>query len=84
MLAHIIEAGADLSVDLVTHLAGDADASRLDQRLQSCGDIDTITKEIIALNDHFAQIDTNAPDEVLRLGQGRVHRCHVLLQFKSA
>jgi len=60
LLAHIIEGDADFPVNLVAHLARDADAAGFDQRLQPRGDIDAVTEEIVALDDDFAQIDADA------------------------
>jgi len=60
LLAPVIERGADLPVDLVTHFSRDADATGFDQCRQPRRDIHVATEEIVTLDDYFAQIVADA------------------------
>src|SRR6266853_2065717 len=63
---------------------GDADAARLGQPFEPCGDVDAIAEEIVAVKDHVAEID---PDPELDAAVGRIDGvalCHRLLYRDGA
>jgi hypothetical protein len=69
LLADIGKLGLDLAPHLAKSVFGDADAARLGQAFEPCRDVDAIAKEIVAVEDHVAEID---PDAELDAAVGRI------------
>ncbi len=69
MLADIGKLGLDLAPHLAKSVVGDANAARRGQPLEPCGDVDAIAEEIVAVEDHVAEID---PDPELDAAVGRI------------
>ena len=46
--------------NLVAHHLRDADAAGFGQRLKSRGDVDPVTVDVVAIDDHVAEIDPDA------------------------
>jgi hypothetical protein len=46
--------------NLVAHHPRDADAAGFGQRLKSRGDVDPVTVDVVAIDDHVAEIDPDA------------------------
>src|SRR3954453_10870256 len=69
LLSQILERIPQLIADLIPHYARDTDAPRLCQSLQSRGDIDAVTVDIVAVGDHIAEIDADAKGDALVLGR---------------
>ena len=60
LLAEIGEDDGQFGADLVAHCAGDADPAGLGQRFEPRGDIDTVAKQILALDDDIADMHADA------------------------
>jgi len=60
VLAKILVAKIELLLDLVEYRSCESDATRLGKRLQTRRNIHAIAKQVIALDDYVAKIDTDA------------------------
>ena len=60
MLAGILEREVRLAGELLLHGIGDADASRLRQRLKPRSDVDAIPEQVVALHDNVTDVDADA------------------------
>jgi len=69
LLAPIREPVRQLIANLVVDDAGNADPAGFGERFQACRDIDAIAKDVVAVGNHVAEIDTNAKPDALLLGQ---------------
>ena len=49
---------------------GNADTVRFSQTLQSGCDVDALSIDVVALDDHVAQVDADAEPDLLVLGSG--------------
>ena len=58
--AAVLEADVDAIADAFVDDRGDADAAGLGQRLQPRGDVDAVAVDVVALDDHVAEIDADA------------------------
>lgn len=54
-----------LGPNLIEYGAGDGDATWFRGRLQSSRDVDAVSKQIVALDEHIAEIDANPEVEAL-------------------
>jgi hypothetical protein len=63
---------------------GDAYPARRCQRLETCGDIDAIAHEIVAIDDDVAEIDADAKAHAIGLGQARIVLVDLELNFGGA
>src|SRR5689334_1218820 len=59
VLAHVVEYARGLASDLIAHDSRQRDATGCRQRLDSRRHIDAIAVDVIAIDDHFAQIDAD-------------------------
>jgi hypothetical protein len=63
--AHVLTGQVEFSVDLIVDFGGDANSTRLSDRLQSCSYIDAVSKDVVRLDNYVPNIDTdpenNAP-----------------------
>src|SRR5918994_2115877 len=60
LLAHIAENVRKLVANMIAHRAREANPAWLGQRLQSRGDIDAVAVDVVAVDDHVADIDPDA------------------------
>ena len=70
-VAGVLEADVDPVADAFVDDRGNADAAGLGQRLQPRGNVDAVAVDVVALNDHIAEIDAD-PQYDLRLVQGLI------------
>ena len=59
LLAHVLEAEAQLVSHLVVDIARNQNAARLSERLQPCRDVDAVAIDIVAVADDVADINTD-------------------------
>src|SRR5262249_15558468 len=59
LLAEIFEPRVEPAADLLAHRGGDTDAAGVGERLQPGGDVDAIAKNVVAVDDHIAEIDAD-------------------------
>jgi hypothetical protein len=67
VLAHRLETEGDLALDVVVDCAGHADATRLGEGFQACGDVDAIAINVVTLDDDVADVDADAHRDALLL-----------------
>src|SRR5271167_3734760 len=60
LLPHIFERVGELVADLVADHTRDADATRLRQCLQPRRDVHPVAEDVVAIDDHVAEIDPDA------------------------
>ena len=82
--AHGLEAEGELVLDLVVHVAGDADPARLGQGLEPRGDVDPVAEDIAGLVDDVADVDADAEADAFGLGDGRLPLGHAALDRDRA
>ncbi len=70
-VAGILEPNVDPIADAFVDDGGNANAAGLGQRLQAGGDVDAIAVNVVALDDHVAEIDPD-PQHDPRLAQGLI------------
>ena len=70
LLAEVGEIDRDLSANLIVSGRRDADASRLSDPLEPSRDVDTITKNVVALDQDVAEIDADPVQHAVVLGDG--------------
>jgi hypothetical protein len=67
----ILENKGQPVADMVVHRIGDEHPAGVGQGLDACGDIDAVAIEVVALDDHVAEIDADAQfDAAVRPGTG--------------
>ena len=79
LLAEILEAAAELALEVVVGGAGDDDAAGLRQLLEARGDVHAIAVEIALVGHHVAEIDADAEADALVLGDLRLALRHAAL-----
>jgi class 3 adenylate cyclase len=65
LLAKVSELDRDLAVNLIVGGRRDADAARFGDTLKSCSDIDTVTEDILALDQNIALVKTTGDGVLL-------------------
>ena len=75
---------ADLVLDFVVNLAGDADAAGLAGAFQPRGDVDAGAVQIVAIDDDFAQVDAHPENHPGILGHMGVAPGHLPLDRHRA
>ncbi|MFO0997764.1 MAG: hypothetical protein U1F33_13870 [Alphaproteobacteria bacterium] len=83
-LAHILEGKSQLVAHLVPYDAAHPDAARLSERFETSRDIDAITVNVAALDDHVADVDADAELDALTLRDICVPRGHPSLDLNGA
>lgn len=70
-----------LQLGQVAYRAGDGDPARFSQHLNSFGQIYTVAEDIVTglVDDDFADMDADAKQQSLLLGEAFVKACHALL-----
>ena len=69
---------------MVAHNPRDTDATRLGERLQARRDIDTVTKDVVVLDDDVAQIDPDAEPNPALFGHLWLALGHTALDLRGA
>jgi hypothetical protein len=80
LLAKISELDLDFAANLLISRRRDADAAGFGNALQPCCDVNTVTENIVALDQNFTEIDPDPEqhptvfwDAVITLGHDRLH-----------
>jgi len=60
LLAQILERKGQPGADVVVNGVGDEDATGVGEGFDPCRDVDTVAIEVVALDDHVAEIDADA------------------------
>ena len=84
LLAEIREGELEPGADLLAHRRGDADAAGLGQGLEARGDVDAVAEDVVALDDHVAEIDADAELDPARRRHVGVAPDHALLDLDRA
>jgi hypothetical protein len=84
LFSQILEREGYTVADLIANGARDADSAGFGERFQSRSDIDTVAENIAVLDDHIAEIDSNAELEALLIGYIGIALGHALLDFNGA
>jgi len=81
LLAQILKGEGQPVANVIVNGTGDEHPAGIGQRLYASGDIDAIAVEVVALDDHIAEIDADAqldaavrPDSGIALGHRLLHR----------
>jgi hypothetical protein len=61
----------ELIPDLLVNSVGDANGAGAGESLEAGGDVDAVTEDVSAINDHIAEIDTDPEFETPSAGWGR-------------
>ena len=69
---------------MIANGTGDGDPARFGNALQSRRDIDTVTKNVLAFDNHIAKIDANAEFNAAFLWHTRIPITHPALDFGGA
>ncbi len=69
MRAHVLETGFHRSDDLVVHRRRNADAAGVRQTLKPSRNIDAVAVDVIAVDDHLAEIEADSKLKPALLGQ---------------
>jgi hypothetical protein len=84
VLASVLEREFKLTLRVLLNTTRDTDAPRLRQCLQTRGDVHTIAKDVIALDDHIALVNTEPELDALLRGHLGVPLNHPPLYLDSA
>ena len=84
LLPDVLERVREPVADMVANRARDAHAAQLCQGLQPSSDVDTVAVDVVAVNDHVAQINADAEYDALVLGHIGVAVSHRSLDLKGA
>ena len=84
LFATILKRIGKFRAHVLVDRGGDADAARLRQRLEACGDVDTVPLDIVIVGDDIPEIDADTPVDALRLREFDVPLSHRLLQCYGA
>ncbi len=79
--AQVVEGRFELTRHLFVHAAGDANPARFRHGLEPDGDDHPVAIEIAALDNHVAEIYSNAKDDTVVFGHALICRRELLLQF---
>src|SRR5262249_777048 len=84
LFAEIGEFDTQIYVGLVTHYGRNTDPARLGQRFQPCRDIDTVSVDVVAINDDVTDVDPNAKRHLAICGYAGVALGHPPLHVNRA
>ena len=84
MLAQGLEGELELAADVVVDRPRDQDAARLGELLQAGGDVDAVAVDVLAVDDHVAEVDADAELEPVLRREGGVALAQGLLDADSA
>ena len=80
----VIEREAQLIEHLIADDPADADSPRLGQRLQSCGDVDTVAKNVVVIDDDVTDVDADTKLDPLIGRQTGIALGHATLHVDRA
>src|SRR6516164_8441531 len=81
LLTPVLEWIGQLVSDLVVHDSRDADAARLGQSFQPCGDVNPVSKDVVFFDNYVAEVDANAEPDPPLLGHLRLAVDHPALDL---
>jgi hypothetical protein len=81
---HRLEVEGELFLDLVRHLAGNADPARIGKLLKPRGDVDPLAVPVSPVDDHLAEIDADAHVDAVVLGEASISLRHCALDVDGA
>ena len=84
LLAQVLEHDAELVAHRIAHRARDEDAARIGERLEPRGDVDAVAVDVVALDDHVAQVDADAELDAAVVLRGAVAVGHAGLDGDGA
>ena len=84
LLAAIFKNDVELAADLLVSAAREADAARLGDAFQPCGDVDAVAKNVVVFDDNVADIDADTQRDALVLRLSGVALGHAVLNFDGA
>ena len=84
LFAEISEVRFDPAAHLIVGRTRNADAARLGDTLQTGSNIDAVAQNILAFDQHIAEIDAHAVEDALFLGNAGVAFHHLLLDGNGA
>src|SRR3984957_4398627 len=79
LLAEIGKGQRQLVPDLIVRGAGDAHPARLTEGLQAGGDVHAVAEDVVAFDDDVANVDPDAEDDAVRLGDDSIAGDHAAL-----
>ena len=82
--AHRLEAESKLLLDFPGDFAGNTNAAGVGELFEPCGDVDALAIAVVALDDHFAEIDADTDPNALVFGKVGIALGHAALQADSA
>jgi hypothetical protein len=81
LVAQILEAEIELVANLVAHDPADADAARIGQGFEACGEVDAVAVNVALVDDNIAEIDADAEFNRRLSGNVGAALCHVALHL---
>src|SRR5262245_2032636 len=82
LIAELVDIERELVLDLLVDTGGYANAARVGQYLQPGGNVYTVAKQIIVLNHHVAEIDSNPKTHPLIFGMCSFKLIDLLLDIQ--
>ena len=83
-LAEILEGVSQLVTDLLVHRPGNANPARFGQCLKACGDVDAVTKDVVAIRDDVAEVDPDTKPNAPLVGNLHFAVEHAALHLNGA
>src|SRR5262249_3706977 len=83
-LPQIVIGDADLPLGVLLYPAGHAYASRLRQGFQPSRDVDPVTVDVLAVDDHIPDVDPDAPLDAALGSDRTIYLSHCPLPFRGA
>jgi len=84
LLAEIDKVHIDLAADMVMRRARDQNAAGLAKTLEPRGDVDSLAENVVALDQHVAEVDADPKDDALSFRSVGVALGHQLMNSGSA
>jgi hypothetical protein len=84
LLAQILEDKGQPVADVIVDCVGDEHPAGIGERFDPCGDVDAVAIEVVALDDHVAEIDADAQFDAVVRPDTRVPLGHRQLHFDRA
>src|SRR5690348_17353271 len=82
--AKILVVNVDLALDLPMGVLRKKDAARSGEGLEAGGDVHAVAVDVLALDDHVAEVDADAEADALPVGNVRLPPGHALLDRDRA
>ncbi len=84
MLATIFEVCFELALHLLVDVAGEHNTTGLAKCLQSSCDVDTVTVDVVPIDNHFTDVDPNPEQHALVFRYSSIQHGHTLLNANRA